>query len=71
MNNKPRKSSRTKARTVIVQVPRLRPKITYPKVTVPKQEPKLGQVRVRMTKENTNANPKNKGTKAQGRSSKS
>jgi|GEM_PF-6344333 len=66
MNNKPRKA---KARTVIVQAPKLRPKISYPKVTIPVQEHKLVRVRVRVKKENTDANPKNKGTKAQGRSS--
>jgi len=71
MNNKSRKSSGIKARTVIVRVHKPRPKITYPQVTVPEQKPELAQVVVRMTKENTNANPKNKGTQVKGRSSKS
>lgn len=71
MKNKRGRPSGIRANPVYVQVPKLRPKITHVAVTVPEQKPELAQVVVRLIKENTNANPKNKGTQAQGRSVKS
>jgi hypothetical protein len=71
MKNKCIKPSGKKVTQVYVKSPKLKPEISYPKLIVPEQKPELAQVVVRMTKENTDANPKNKGTKAQGRSIKS
>lgn len=65
------KAPRAKVTQVYVKSPKLKPKISYPKLIVPGQEPELVQVRVRMTKEKANANPKNKSIKAQGRPSES
>lgn len=62
------KAPRPKVTQVYVQTPRLRPTISYPRVKVLKQEPKLVVVRVRTPKENTDANSKNKGTQVKGRS---
>jgi len=65
------KPSGNKVTQVYVQTPRLRPTITHVAVKAPEHKTELVQVRVRMTKENTNANPKNKSTQTKGRPAKS